>query len=263
MAKRLFQETKGFVADKIIGKVDNYIILRSELEGAYQNYLANGGPSSEEARCGLFNQLVVHKLLVAKAEIDSVIVTDLEVDNNTQQRMNMILQNSGNSPEQLERTYGKTLDQIQLELRDQIREQMLANAMQSKITKGLDVTPAEVKRFFSKIPADSLPFYSADVEVGQIVRVAKVSESQEAETKARLSELRNRILAGEDFTTLAKKILEEPAAQVSGGDLGYAGRGAMVAEFEGMGFQIKKGRDLPAIQITVRISHHAASRQEG
>lgn len=235
------QETKGFVADKIIGKVDNYIILRSELEGAYQNYLANGGPSSEEARCGLFNQLVVHKLLVAKAEIDSVIVTDLEVDNNTQQRMNMILQNSGNSPEQLERTYGKTLDQIQLELRDQIREQMLANAMQSKITKGLDVTPAEVKRFFSKIPADSLPFYSADVEVGQIVRVAKVSESQEAETKARLSELRNRILAGEDFTTLAKKYSEEPAAQVSGGDLGYAGRGAMVAEFEGMAFRLKKG----------------------
>ena len=102
------QEAKGFVADKIIAKVDNYIVLRSELEGAYQNYLANGGSASEEAKCGLFGQLVINKLLVAKAEIDSVLVTDLEVDNNTDQRMNMILQNSGNSPEQLERTYGKS-----------------------------------------------------------------------------------------------------------------------------------------------------------
>ena len=110
----LAQEAKGFVADKIIAKVDNYIVLRSELEGAYQNYLANGGTASEASKCGLFSQLVITKLLVAKAEIDSVLVTDLEVDNNTEQRMNMILQNSGNSPEQLERTYGKTLEQSNL-----------------------------------------------------------------------------------------------------------------------------------------------------
>src|SRR5882672_10265757 len=179
----LAQETQGFVADKIIAKVDNYIILRSELEGAYQNYLANGGTAGEQSKCGLFSQLVVNKLLVAKAEIDSVLVTDLEVDNNTNQRMNMILQSSGNSPEQLERTYGKSLDQIKLELRDQVREQMMANAMHQKITKDATITPAEVKRFFNKIPEDSLPFYSADVEVAQIVRVAKVSAMQEAETK--------------------------------------------------------------------------------
>ncbi len=235
------QETKGFVADKIIGKIDNYIILRSDLEGAYQNYLANGGPPSEEARCGLLNQLVIHKLLVAKAEIDSVLVTDLEVDNNTTQRMNMILQNSGNRPEELERTYGKTMEQIQLELREQIREQLLGNEMQRKITKDLNVTPAEVKRFFNRIPADSLPYYSADVEVAQIVRIAKVSETQENETRLKLSSLRERILAGEDFSELAKKYSEEPSAQMSGGDLGYAGRGAMVPEFEAVAFKIKKG----------------------
>ncbi len=206
------QEPKGFVVDKIIGKVDNYIILRSELEGTFQNYLANGGTNSEEAKCQLFNQLVINKLLVAKAEIDSVLITDLEVDNNTRQRMNMILQSYGNSPEQLERSLGKTLDQFQLELRDQIREQMLGNRMRDKITADVDVTPAEVKRFFNKIPSDSLPFYSADVEVGQIVRIAKVSPSQEAETKLKLSQLRDRILAGENFNELAKKYSEDPSA---------------------------------------------------
>ena len=79
------QESKGFVADKIIAKVDNYIVLRSELEGSYQNYLANGGTASDEAKCGIFSQLVISKLLVARAEIDSVVVTDIEVDNNTEQ----------------------------------------------------------------------------------------------------------------------------------------------------------------------------------
>ncbi len=235
------QETKGFVADKIIAKIDNYIVLRSELEGSFQNYLTNGGTASEEAKCGLFSQLVINKLLVAKAEIDSIIVTDLEVDNNTDQRMNMILQNSGNSPEQLERTYGKSLDQIKLELRDQIREQLLGNEMQRKITKDLTITPAEVKRFFNRIPPDSLPFYSADVQVAQIVRTAKVNETQEYETKKRLSELRDRILAGENFNELAKKYSEDPSAQFNNGEMGYVGRGAMVPAYEATAFRIKVG----------------------
>ena len=234
-------EVKGFVVDKIVAKVDNYILLQSEFEGAYQNYLANGGRSSEQARCGIFSQLVINKLLVAKAEIDSVIVTDLEVDNNTDQRMSMILQNSGNSPEQLERTYGKTLEQIKLELREQIREQLMGNAMQRKITKGLSVTPAEVKRFFAKIPPDSLPFYSADVVVAQIVKKASVSDAQKLETKQKLSEIRQRILDGEDFHELAKKYSEDPSAQYNGGEMGYVGRGSMVPPYEAMAFKIKVG----------------------
>ncbi len=235
------QEPKGFVVDKIIGKVDNYIILRSELEGTFQNYLSNGGKATDEAKCGVFNQLVVNKLLVAKAEIDSVLITDLEVDNETRQRMAMILQQYGNSQDQLEKSLGKTLDQFQIELRDQVREQILGRDMRNKITKDIDVTPAEVKRFFYKIPSDSLPFYSADVEVAQIVRIAKVSESQEAETKLKLNQIRERILAGEDFNELAKKYSEDPSAQQNGGEMNYVGRGSMVPEYEATAFRIKKG----------------------
>lgn len=238
---RAQEAPRGFVVDKIVAKVDNYILLNSEVEGAYQNYLANGGRPSEQSRCGIFSQLVINKLLVAKAEIDSVIVTDLEVDNNTDQRMNMILQNSGNSPEQLERIYGKTLEQIKLELREQIREQLMGNAMQRKITKGLSVTPAEVKRFFAKIPPDSLPFYSADVVVAQIVKKAQISETQKLETKHKLSEIRDRILNGEDFHELARKYSEDPSAQYNAGEMGYVGRGSMVPPYEAMAFRIKVG----------------------
>ena len=232
---------EAFVVDKIIAKVDNYVILKSELEGAYQNYLTDGNPPSEQAKCDLLNRLIINKLLVAKAEIDSVIVTTLEVDNETEQRMAMILQNSGNSPEQLEKAYGKTLDQIKVELRDQIREQKLGREMQQKITKDLSITPAEVKRFFSKVPKDSLPFYSSDVEVSQIVRVAKISAGQEEETKKQLNEIRDRLLAGENFAALAKKYSQDPSAQQNGGDMGYVGRGAMVPQFEAMAFKMREG----------------------
>jgi peptidyl-prolyl cis-trans isomerase SurA len=234
-------QSAGLVVDKIIVKVDNHVVLKSDLEGAYQNFLTSGNQPSDEARCSILNSLLINKLMVAKAEIDSVIVTDMEVDNNTEQRMGVILQNSGNSPEQLEKIYGKTLEEIKVELRDQIREQLLGREMQSKITKGVTITPAEVKRFYNKIPKDSLPFYSSDVEIAQIVKIAKINSTQKEEAKRKLADLRERLMRGEDFSTLAKKYSEEPAAQQSGGDLGWVGRGAMVPAFEAMAFKLKKG----------------------
>ena len=235
------QDSKGFVVDKIISKVDNYIVLKSELEGAYQNYLADGNPPAEEAKCDLLGRLIVNKMLVAKAEIDSVEVSDAQVDQNTSQRMNYILQSSNSSPDQLEQIYGKTMDEIRMELRDQIREQLLAQQMQENITKEVTITPSEVKRFFNKIPVDSLPYYDSDVEIGQIVRFAKVSESQKEETRRRLTDLRDRILSGENFNELAKKYSEDPSAVTNGGEMGTVGRGAMVPAFEAMAFKLKQG----------------------
>jgi peptidyl-prolyl cis-trans isomerase SurA len=117
----------------------------------------------------------------------------------------------------------------------------MGNAMQRKITKGLSVTPAEVKRFFAKIPPDSLPFYSADVVVAQIVKKAQISETQKLETKHKLSEIRDRILNGEDFHELARKYSEDPSAQYNAGEMGYVGRGSMVPPYEAMAFRIKVG----------------------
>ncbi len=234
-------DAQGVVVDKIIVKVDNYIVLKSELESSYQNYITSGNPPSEEARCSILNSLVINKLMVAKAEIDSVIVTDVEVDQNTQQRMAVILQNSGNSPEQLEKIYGKTLDEIKVELRDQIREQLLGREMQNKITKDVTITPAEVKRFYNRIPKDSLPFYSSDVEVAQIVKTAKISSAQKEEARKKLADLRERILKGENFNELAVKYSDDPSAQQNGGEMGYVGRGAMVPSYEATAFKIKRG----------------------
>ena len=235
------QEPSGFVVDKIIVKVDNYVVLKSDLESAYQGYLTNGNPANNDAKCNILNGILINKLMVAKAEIDSIIVTDFEVDQNTEQRMAMILQNSGNSPEQLEKAYGKTLEEIKLELRDQIKEQLVGRQMQTVITKDISITPHEVRRFYSQIPADSLPYYNSDVEVAQIVRKAKVSDAQKAAARLKLMGLRDQILKGGDFGELAKKNSEDPSAQYNGGEMGYVGRGAMVPSFEAMAFKLKEG----------------------
>lgn len=230
---------QGFVVDEIIAKVDNYIVIKSDLERAYQDYVANGGTPGQRVRCQYLAMLVRSKLMMAKAEIDSVIVLDLEVDANTKNRMDMILSQSGKTVDELEALYGKTMEQVRLELRDQIREQMVVNRMEDEMTKGIKVTPSEVRKFFSKIPKDSLPYFSASVEVGQIVKVASVSAEQKNKTKTELIDLRNRILSGEDFTKIAKEYSDDPSVVSNGGDMGWVGRGRMVPEFEAMAFKLK------------------------
>ncbi|HEY3403053.1 MAG TPA: peptidylprolyl isomerase [Ohtaekwangia sp.] len=235
------EEPTGFTVDEIIAKVDNYIVLKSELDRAYQDYVTNGGSPTQQVRCQYLALLLRNKLMMAKAEIDSVIVLDIEVDNNTQNRMDMILSQSGRSPDELEELYGKTLEQIRTELREQVREQMIVSKMEDTMTDGLTVTPAEVRRFFNKIPKDSLPYFSASVEVAQIVKIAKVSEAQESVTRGELIAIRNRILSGEDWATLAKQYSTDPSVITNGGDMGWSGRGRMVPEYEAMAFKLKPG----------------------
>jgi peptidyl-prolyl cis-trans isomerase SurA len=233
------QDDNGFVVDEIIAKVDNYIVLRSDLDKYYQDYLANGGSPSQQTRCELLAVLIRNKLMMAKAEIDSVVVLDAEVDENTQRRMDMIMGQSGRTPDELEAVYGKSLEQIRTELRDQVREQMVVSKMEGTITEGLTVTPSEVKRFFNKFPKDSLPYFSASVEVGQIVKIAESSKKQKDLVRNQLLDIRSRILAGEDFTTLAKKYSDDPGVVSNGGDYGWVGRGKMVPQFEAMAFKMK------------------------
>lgn len=231
----------GFVVDEIIAKVDNYIVLKSEVDRMYQDYLTNGNSPSQRARCEILALVTRNKLMLAKAEIDSVVVLDADVDANTQRRMDIILSQSGRTAMELEEIYGKTLEQIRSELRDQIREQMIVQKMEDEITADLSVTPAEVKRFFNRIPKDSLPYFSASVEVAQIVKIAEVSAAQKAIVKNQLLDIRSRVLAGENFGELAKKYSDDPSVLSNSGEMNWVGRGRMVPEYERVAFQLRPG----------------------
>jgi len=179
-------------------------------------------------------------LLVAKAEIDSIIVTDEEVESNLDERMRRILAQIGGDESEVETYYGKSLDQIQSEIRESVKEQLIVQRMQGEITSDIKVTPAEVRTFFKNIPNDSLPYFSAEVAIGQIVKFPTVGKNQKQNVRAKLIDLRERIEKGESFEELAKKYSEGPSAS-QGGNLGYQKRGDLVPEYEATALQLKPG----------------------
>src|SRR5690606_10816678 len=191
----------GQVLDKIIAKVDNNIILESDLQKAYLEAVARAQEGFDPpTKCGVFESMLVNKMMVAKAEIDSVIVTDAEVIIRTDQQFNMTLQQIGGDEADLVEAYGKTAEQLKSEIHDAIKEQLVVGKMQETITAGLSVSPAEVRKFYENIPTDSLPFFSAEVSVGQIVKKPEVSEEEKQKVFDLLASIKKRILDGEsDF----------------------------------------------------------------
>jgi hypothetical protein len=194
------QYSKGQMIDKIIAKVDDYIVLRSDLDKAYLEYVSSGQEGGEEVKCGIFESLVISKLLVAKAEIDSVLVLDEEVQMNLDQRFQIILSQIG-SEERLEEYYGKSVEDFKDELFDDIHEQLISDKMQRTITEDVSVTPSEVKRFFNRIPSDSLPFFSTEVSIGQIVVIPEIGKDQKEKAREKLLDIRHKIVNGPDLTS--------------------------------------------------------------
>ena len=228
------------VVDKIIGKVDNYMILQSDLENMFIQAKEDNPKLTSTDKCRIFESLVINKVMVAKAEIDSVIVEDRLVEDQLDRRMKAMIQRFG-TEDRIEKAYGKTIGELKSELRKSVKEQMTVQKMQEEISKNLKITPSEIRKFYNNIPKDSIPYFSTEVEVAQIVRIAKLSREQKNASRTKLAAIRDRILAGEDFATLATKYSEDPGSAQQGGDLGWAERGTMVPEFEGTAYKLKKG----------------------
>ncbi|MBD2752269.1 peptidylprolyl isomerase [Spirosoma validum] len=231
-----FGQGQGVSLNKIIAKVDNYYVLRSDLEEAYQSYV--GQNQTPPQKCQLLESLVINKMMLAKAEIDSVVVEEKLVDNELDQRMQYMAQQFG-SEKNIVEAYGKSLEMLKSELRQQVKDQKIVQKMQNKITTDVKVTPRDVRKFFDAIPRDSLPYMPAEVEVGQIVRFAKPTKEQKEALRQRLMDLKKRVEAGEDFAKLAKENSEDVGSAEKGGDLGFAKRGMMVAPFEGAALRLK------------------------
>ena len=231
---------QSILIDKIIAKVDNQILLQSELDLATKQFLAETRYSGADVKCNVLETLIINKLLLAKADIDSVTVDDRTVDEQRDRRMQYFISSIG-SEEKLEAYYNKPISMLKSDLRRQVKEQMIVQKMQDQITKKLKVTPGDVKRFFSNIPNDSLPFYSKEVEVGQIVKIPTVSRKQSLEARSKLLGIRERITKGENFETLAKEYSEEPAAKSTGGNLGFQKSEDLDQTFVGAALKLKPG----------------------
>jgi len=149
--------------DKILAVVDEEIILESDLD------------EDGTLRCFVFENMLTSKLLLAKARLDSLKVSDEQIENELNRRLNLFIMQSGGEAE-FEKMMGKSILQFKIELRPKIKEQLLIEQQKNKITENVQVTPKEIRQFFNQIPPDSLPFLPAEVEVYQIVIVPKPSE---------------------------------------------------------------------------------------
>lgn len=232
------QGQSGVVLDKIIARVDNHYILSSELEEMYNSYAANGQKAPE--KCQILESLIINKMLLAKAEIDSVTVEDKDVDNELDGKMSYMIQRFG-SEKNLVEAYGKSVDNLKTELRTQVKEQKIVEKMQRTISGNVTITPSDVRKFFNAIPKDSLPYIPSEVEIGHIVRLGTVTREQKDKLRTQLQELKERAEKGEDFAMLATIYSEDVGSAKNGGDLGFAKRGAMVPEFEGAALGLKPG----------------------
>ncbi|MDM8177608.1 MULTISPECIES: peptidylprolyl isomerase [Olivibacter] len=228
------------VIDKVAAVVGGNIILQSDIEMQYAQYLSEGNRADPGVKCMILEQLLTNKLLTQQAAIDSIEVTEDEVDDNINNRLRYMTRQAGGQ-EQLEKFLNRSLLQYKEEMRPAVKEQLIAQKMQAKITEKTGITPLEVKRYFEKIPKDSLPNYNTEVEVGEIVVFPKLTKEEKQPFYDRAESLRMGIKAGDDFGTMARLYSQDPGSASSGGDLGFFDRSSMVKEFTSVAFRLKPG----------------------
>jgi peptidyl-prolyl cis-trans isomerase SurA len=233
--------------DKIAAVVGSSIILQSDIELKYATYLAQGNPPNPEIKCQIAQSFVTQKLLAAQAIIDSIDVKDDEVDADIDRRMRGMIQRAG-SQDKLEQFLGRSVIQYKDEIRPDIREELVAQKMQQKITTDVNTTPEDVKKFFNTIPKDSLPIVNKTVEVGEIQFDPKLNESEKAYYRAKAQDLLDRVKKGEDFGALARLYSQDPGSSLQGGDLGFADRTTFVKEFAAWAFRLKAGELSPVFE---------------
>lgn len=227
--------------DGIIGIVGDEIILRSDLENQKIQASAQGVSYGKNPDCVVMEDLLYEKLLLHQGGVDSVEVTEAQIQNELDKRINHFIDQIG-SREKLEEYYGKSISEIKDEFYEVLEKQMVVQQMQRKITGDVKVTPSQVRDYFNSLPVDSLPLINAMVEVGHIVNYPPENLEEIRRVKNKLREYRDQIVSGEkDFATIAVLYSEDPGSAVKGGELGLVSRGTMVPEFDAVALALAEG----------------------
>lgn len=231
------------VVDKIVAIVGDEIILKSDIENAFLQEQGRGLiSSSADFKSELLEQQLVQKLLMAQAQVDSVSVTEEEVENALSGQIEYFISNIG-SQERLEKYFGKSLQEIKDDMRSPMREKLITEQMQQKIVEKIRITPSEIRNYFKKIPKDSLPDMPDRFELQQIVLRPNISDAEKERIREQLREFREQILKGEKtFNTLAVLYSEDPESAARGGELGYYSRKALDPAFAEAAFSLKPGK---------------------
>lgn len=228
------------VIDRIIAQVGSLPILLSDLENQKIQYQSEGRKLTPQMGCVALEELMYQKLLLNQAKLDSVVITDAQVNAEMENRLRTIEYQIGGK-EKLEQFYGKSYVQIKEEFREVIRDRMMAQEMERQITFDVEVSPKEVEEFFKSIPTDSVPLINESIAIQQIVIYPKITQESRNEVIEKLNQWRQDVIDGKrDFAMLATLNSEDLGSARDGGKL-EATRGMMVKPFEAAAFSLQPG----------------------
>lgn len=237
------------VVDEVVWVVGDEAILKSDIEVMRMQAAMEGIRWDRDPDCAIPEHIAVQKLFLHQAAIDSIEVTESELSNQIEARLDYMISQIG-SREKLEEYRKQTLSQIRSSMHDELRDQMMIQRMKEKLAKDVVVTPAEVRRYFKDMPEDSIPFVPTSVEVQIITQTPRVAPEEINRVKDELREFTDRINSGEaTFQTLARLYSEDGSAR-NGGELGYTGRAGWVPEFSNVAFNLTDPKKVSKIVET-------------
>jgi peptidyl-prolyl cis-trans isomerase SurA len=232
----LFAQDK--VIDQIIAIVGGNIVLKSDIEKMYMDQQAQGITSDGDMKCEIFENFLIDKLLIAEAEMDTLInVTDSQVNQQMDSQLQMYVAHFG-SERAVENFFKKPIAEIRAEMRQVVRDQIMSMQMRNKIVQDITVTPSEVRQFYRNMSQDEIPVIPTQYEYAQITLRPEISLEEENRVKAELRELKNRIEAGSSFAAMAVMYSEGPSAS-AGGEIGYLGRAELDPAYAAAAFNLK------------------------
>ena len=238
------------VIDEVVWVVGDEAILRSEVEEERIRAQYEGQPIPGDPYCVIPEQLAIQKLFLHQAELDSVEANESSVSHQVDMRMNYYISQIG-SKEKMEEYFRKSSSEIREEMMTTVRNQMIIQQMQQKLTSSIKPTPAEIRRFYNTLPLDSIPMMPAQVEVQILSFEPPVPVEETERVKQRLREFTERIQNGTaDFSMLARLYSEDTESAKRGGELGFVGKGQLVPEFAEVAFNLNDPKRVSRIVQT-------------
>lgn len=226
------------VVDKIIAQVGDNIILLSDIENQKLQAVQAGVEVTPIMDCNLLEQIMFEELFVNQAKLDSIIISDEQVDSEMENRIRVIQSKMG-SREKLEQFYGKSINDIKDEFRSLIKDKLLAQQMQLTITQDVNVTPKEVQTYFNALVADSIPFINMKLSFQQIVNYPQITKDDKLIAFKKISDIRTDIVAnGKLFETQARINSDDFGSAQLGGKISGT-KGMMVSQFESTIYKLK------------------------
>ncbi len=234
-----FAQQKPLTLEKIVAQIGENVILKSDIESQKAQDIDSVNHKTPNQDCEILEKLLMQNLFLNQAELDSIKISDAQVDGEMENRLRVIEQQIGGR-QKMEEFYNKTVTQIKNEFRPLIKKRLMTEEMQRQIAGATNITPKEIEEYYKNLPSDSIPFINAKISIQQIVVFPKITQEDRQITINKLKDIRADILQGKSFETQARIHSQDPGSALQGGQM-TASRGMMVPPFEAAVFGLKPG----------------------